>query len=81
MRVQREKGMGRSHFCSEAALLVPTAYSSGHSAADRTGDTLFFATDGVRNDFSESLSAKENPQRRPTEFLSSIEVEMTMRLF
>ena len=27
------------------------------------GDTLFFATDGVRNDFSESLSAKENPQR------------------
>jgi phosphoserine phosphatase RsbX len=27
------------------------------------GDTLFFATDGVRTDFSESLSAKENPQR------------------
>jgi phosphoserine phosphatase RsbX len=27
------------------------------------GDTLFFATDGVRSDFSESLSARENPQR------------------
>jgi phosphoserine phosphatase RsbX len=27
------------------------------------GDTLFFATDGVRNDFTESLSARENPQR------------------
>ena len=27
------------------------------------GDTLFFATDGVRIDFSETLSARENPQR------------------
>jgi len=27
------------------------------------GDTLFFATDGVRGDFSMSLSARENPQR------------------
>jgi len=27
------------------------------------GDTLFFATDGVRSEFSESLSARENPQR------------------
>jgi hypothetical protein len=27
------------------------------------GDTLFFATDGVRSDFSVTLSAKENPQR------------------
>jgi phosphoserine phosphatase RsbX len=27
------------------------------------GDTLFFATDGVRSDFAESLSAGENPQR------------------
>lgn len=26
------------------------------------GDTLFFATDGVRSDFSVTLSAKENPQ-------------------
>jgi len=27
------------------------------------GDTLFFATDGVRRDFSVTLSARENPQR------------------
>jgi len=27
------------------------------------GDTLFFATDGVRSDFSVTLSAQENPQR------------------
>jgi phosphoserine phosphatase RsbX len=27
------------------------------------GDTLFFATDGVRSDFSNTLSARENPQR------------------
>jgi negative regulator of sigma-B (phosphoserine phosphatase) len=27
------------------------------------GDTLFFATDGIRNDFAGSLSARENPQR------------------
>jgi hypothetical protein len=26
------------------------------------GDTLFFATDGVRSDFSMTLSARENPQ-------------------
>ena len=27
------------------------------------GDTLFFATDGIRSDFSATLSARENPQR------------------
>jgi phosphoserine phosphatase RsbX len=27
------------------------------------GDTIFFATDGVRSDFSDALSARENPQR------------------
>jgi negative regulator of sigma-B (phosphoserine phosphatase) len=27
------------------------------------GDTLFFATDGIRNDFARNLSARENPQR------------------
>ena len=27
------------------------------------GDTLFFATDGIRSDFPASLSARENPQR------------------
>ncbi len=27
------------------------------------GDTLFFATDGIRSDFPTTLSARENPQR------------------
>jgi hypothetical protein len=27
------------------------------------GDTVFFATDGVRSDFSMTLTARENPQR------------------
>jgi negative regulator of sigma-B (phosphoserine phosphatase) len=27
------------------------------------GDTIFFATDGIRSDFSETLSSRENPQR------------------
>ena len=27
------------------------------------GDTIFFATDGIRSDFSDTLSARENPQR------------------
>jgi len=43
------------------------------------GGTLFFATDGVRSDFSMALSARENPQGRQTEFSSSIAAEMTMR--
>ena len=43
------------------------------------GGTLFFATDGVRSDFSMTLSARENPQGRQTEFSSSIAAEMTMR--
>jgi len=34
------------------------------------GDTLFFATDGVRGDFSSTLSARENPQRAADRILS-----------
>jgi len=33
------------------------------------GDTLFFATDGIRSDFMENLSAKENPQRAANRIL------------
>jgi len=34
------------------------------------GDTLFFATDGVRGDFSSTLSARENPQRAADRILN-----------
>jgi negative regulator of sigma-B (phosphoserine phosphatase) len=33
------------------------------------GDTLFFATDGIRGEFAESLSAQENPQRAANRIL------------
>lgn len=33
------------------------------------GDTLFFATDGIRHGFVESLSAQENPQRAANRIL------------
>jgi phosphoserine phosphatase RsbX len=34
------------------------------------GDTLFFATDGVRSDFSANLSSRENPQRAADRILA-----------
>jgi serine/threonine protein phosphatase PrpC len=35
----------------------------------RQGDTLIFATDGIRNAFAEGLSAQENPQRAANRIL------------
>jgi hypothetical protein len=34
------------------------------------GDTLLFVTDGVRSDFSATLSARENPQRAADRILA-----------
>jgi phosphoserine phosphatase RsbX len=34
------------------------------------GDTVVFATDGIRSDFSSTLSARENPQRAADRILS-----------
>jgi negative regulator of sigma-B (phosphoserine phosphatase) len=34
------------------------------------GDTIFLATDGIRTDFSTSLSARENPQRAADRILN-----------
>ncbi len=53
----------------ESLLLRPGVVGSQLPALQATvlpivrGDTLFFATDGVRSDFSAALSARENPQR------------------
>lgn len=33
------------------------------------GDTVYFATDGIRNDFAQSLTAMENPQRAANRIL------------
>jgi phosphoserine phosphatase RsbX len=35
------------------------------------GDTLFFATDGIRSDFAGSLSVRENPQRAADRILEN----------
>jgi len=64
MRYDAKKGNGQ-----ESLLLRSGVVGSQLPALQATvlpivrGDTLFFATDGVRNDFSVSLSARENPQR------------------
>jgi len=64
MRSDAKKGNGQ-----ESLLLRSGVVGSQLPALQATvlpivrGDTLFFATDGVRNDFSVSLSARENPQR------------------
>ena len=64
MRADAKKGNVR-----ESLLLRAGVVGSQLPALQATvlpivrGDTLFFATDGVRSDFSVSLSARENPQR------------------
>ena len=64
MRSDAKKGNGQ-----ESLLLRAGVVGSQLPALQATvlpilrGDTLFFATDGVRNDFSVTLSARENPQR------------------
>jgi negative regulator of sigma-B (phosphoserine phosphatase) len=64
MRSEAKKGNGQ-----EPLLLRAGVVGSQLPALQATvlpivqGDTLFFATDGVRSDFSLTLSARENPQR------------------
>jgi negative regulator of sigma-B (phosphoserine phosphatase) len=64
MRADTRKGNGQ-----ESLLLRAGVVGSQLPALQATvlpivqGDTLFFATDGIRSDFSVTLSARENPQR------------------
>ena len=64
MRADARKGKVR-----ESLLLRAGVVGSQLPALQATvlpimrGDTLFFVTDGVRSDFSVTLSARENPQR------------------
>jgi len=64
MRADAKKGNGQ-----ESLLLRAGVVGSQLPALQATvlpivrGDTLFFATDGVRSDFSVTLSSRENPQR------------------
>jgi phosphoserine phosphatase RsbX len=71
MRSDAKKGNAQ-----EALLLRAGVVGSQLPALQATvlpierGDTLFFATDGVRSDFSLSLSARENPQRAADRILA-----------
>jgi hypothetical protein len=64
MRCNAKRGNGKESLLLRGGVVgsqLPTLQATVLQI--ERGDTLFFATDGVRNDFSESLSAKENPQR------------------
>jgi negative regulator of sigma-B (phosphoserine phosphatase) len=68
MRSDAKNGNGNGN-AQESLLLRAGVVGSQLPALQATvlpivrGDTLFFATDGVRGDFSVTLSARENPQR------------------
>ena len=64
MRATTGKGNGQEPLLLRAGVVgsqLPALQATVLPIA--RGDTLFFATDGVRSDFSTSLSARENPQR------------------
>jgi len=66
MHCNAKRGMGGSPSCCEAALSVPNYLLFRPQCCRSNGGHIFFATDGVRNDFSESLTARKS-QRRPTD--------------
>jgi len=64
MRADAKKGNVRESLLLRAGVVgsqLPSLQATVVPIAP--GDTLFFATDGVRSDFSLTLSARENPQR------------------
>jgi serine/threonine protein phosphatase PrpC len=71
MRAQTERGNGQ-----ESLLLRGGVVGSQLPSLQATvlpisrGDTVIFATDGIRTDFSSSLSSRENPQRTADRILN-----------
>lgn len=64
MRCNAKRGNGKESLLLRGGVVgsqLPTLQATVLQI--ERGDTLFFATDGVRSDFSESLSPRENPQR------------------
>src|SRR5258707_11199362 len=64
MRANAKNGNGQESLLLRAGVVgsqLPSLQATVLPIAQ--GDTLFFATDGVRSDFSVTLSARENPQR------------------
>jgi len=64
MRADAKKGNGQESLLLRAGVVGSQLPSLQATVLPIVrGDTLFFATDGVRSDFSATLSARENPQR------------------
>jgi len=64
MRANAKNGNGQESLLLRAGVVgsqLPSLQATVLPIAQ--GDTLFFATDGVRSDFSATLSSRENPQR------------------
>jgi hypothetical protein len=64
MRADAKKGNGQEPLLLRAGVVgsqLPSLQAAVLPIVK--GDTLFFATDGIRSDFSVTLSARENPQR------------------
>jgi phosphoserine phosphatase RsbX len=72
MRSDAKKGNGQESLLLRAGVVgsqLPALQAAVLPIA--RGDTLFFATDGVRSDFSVALSARENPQRAADRILEN----------
>jgi phosphoserine phosphatase RsbX len=64
MRGMAKQGNGREMLLQRSGVVgaqLPPMQAAVLPVAP--GDTLFFATDGIRSEFVESLTAQENPQR------------------
>lgn len=72
MRAGALKGEGRELLLLRAGLVgskLPSLQATVLRVAK--GDTLFFATDGIRGDFVDSLTSKENPQHAADRILQN----------
>ena len=64
MRADAKRGNGQESLLLRAGVVGAQLPALQATVIPITrGDTLFLATDGVRSDFSVTLSARENPQR------------------
>jgi len=71
MRAQTDRGNGQESLLLRGGVVgsqLPSLQATVVPIA--RGDTVIFATDGIRTDFSASLSSRENPQRAADRILN-----------
>jgi serine phosphatase RsbU (regulator of sigma subunit) len=74
MRAQNSEGNGRETLLLRGGVvgsLLPPLQPTMLPVAP--GDTVYFVTDGVRSEFAESLTARENPQRAADRILGQFQ--------